>query len=190
MTPFLKSTGTAKEHSTVVFLHRVHEQLVGDDGRYFCKVGFKNLRQKTTKYSISSYDKKQFVVGKSSRLIKNNRSPAKFVWNPDQRRMGLAVPATTGSQFVNLLRRELQKGLGHYTGGQALGAIGSNQPLNDTGEQGLACMRYKKFLSILLDRLIWAAGRSQPSFPILEKAKARQGSRRARKTPRMATTMN
>ena len=157
MTPFLKSTGTAQEQSPVVFLHRVQEQLLGVDGRYYCKIGFKDLRQKPTQYSISSYEKTQLFVGQASQVIKNNRPPSKW--------------------------------LGHYTGGKARGAHGI-QPVNDTGEQGLARMRYEERLSITLVRLIWTAVRSQPSVPILEKAKARQGRRRAKETPRMAKTMN
>jgi hypothetical protein len=80
--------------------------------------------------------------------------------------------------------------LGQFKGCQARGVIGINQPVNDTGEQGLARMRYEGGLSIPLERLIWAAVRSQTSVLILEKAKARQGSRRAKETPRMAKTMN
>ena len=80
--------------------------------------------------------------------------------------------------------------LGQFKGCQARGVIGINQPVNDTGEQGLARMRYEGGLSIPLERLIWAAVRYQPSVPILEQAKARQGSRRAKETPRMAKTMN
>ena len=152
MTPFLKSTGTAQEQIPVVFLHRVQEQLLGVDGRYYCKMGFKDLRQKPTQYSISSYDKTQFVMGQASQLIKNNRHPTKW--------------------------------LGHVRG-----AIGI-QPVNDTGEQGLARMRYEERLCIPLVRLIWSAVRSQPSVQILEKSKARQGRRRAKETPRMAETMN
>ena len=87
--------------------------------------------------------------------------------------------------------RPTTRHLGQFKGGQARGAFGIIQPVNETGEQLLGRMRYKEGLSIPLQRLFWAAGRSQPSVvPILEKAKARQGSRRAKETPRMATTMN
>jgi len=157
MTCFLKCTGAAKYPSMVVFLHQ-SQKLVGDDRRYYCKVGFKDLRQIPTKYLISSHSKRQFVVGQVSRLIINNRPPTKC--------------------------------LGQFKGCQARGVIGINQPADETGVQGLARMRYKEGLSIPLERLIWAAVRSQPSVPIIEKAKARQGSRRAKETPRMATTMN
>ena len=71
MTSFLKSTGAAKEQSTVVFLHRAQEQLVGDGGSYHSKVGFKDLRQKPTKYSTLSHAKGQFVI-ELARLLKNN----------------------------------------------------------------------------------------------------------------------
>ena len=81
--------------------------------------------------------------------------------------------------------------LGQFKGCQARGAFGINQPVDKTGgKQGLARMRYEGGLSIPLERLIWAAVRSQTSILILEKAKARQGSRRAKETPRMAETMN
>jgi hypothetical protein len=87
--------------------------------------------------------------------------------------------------------RPTTRHLGQFKGGQARGAFGIIQPVNETGEQLLGRMRYKEGLSIPLERLFWAAGRSQPSVvPILEKAKAWQGSRRAKKTPRMAKTMN
>ena len=83
------------------------------------------------------------------------------------------------------------KCLGQFKGSQARGVIGINQPVIETGgEQRLARMRYEEGLSIPLERLIWAAVRYQTSVPILEQAKARQGSRRAKKTPRMAKTMN
>ena len=159
MTSFLKCTGAEKYPSMVVFLYQSQEQLVGDDRRSYCKVGFKDLRQKPTKYLISSHSNRQFVVGQVSRLIINNRPPTKC--------------------------------LGQFKGCQERGVIGINQPVNDTGEQGLARMRYEEGLSIPLERLFWAAARyHQPSVPILENAKARQGSRRAKETPRMAKTMN
>jgi len=47
--------------------------------------------------------------------------------------------------------------LGQFKGCQARGVIGINQPVNDTGEQGLARMRYEEGLSIPLERLIWAS---------------------------------
>jgi hypothetical protein len=72
------------------------------------------------------------------------------------------------------------KCLGQFKGGQARGAIGINQPVDETGEQRFARMRYEEELSIPLERLFWAAARFQPSVQILEKAKARQGSRRAK----------
>jgi hypothetical protein len=153
MTSFFKCTGAARDQSTFVFLHRVQEQLVGDDERYNGKVGFKDLRQKPTKYSISSHANRQFVVGQASRPLKNNRPPTKPL-------------------------------------SQARGAFGINQPVNETGEPRLARIRNEEGLSIPLERLIWAAVRSHPSVRILEKVKARQGSRRAKETPRMATTMN
>jgi hypothetical protein len=154
MTSFLKCTVAAKDQSTVVFLHRAQEQLVGDDERYNGKVGLKDLKQKPTKYSISSHAKGQFVVGQASRLLKNNRP--------------LTKPLS-----------------------QARGAFGINQSVDETGgEQGLARMRYEEGLSNPLESMFWAAVRFQPNVRILEKAKARQGSRRANETPRMATTMN
>jgi hypothetical protein len=159
MTSYLKSTGAAKEQSADVFLHRAQEQLMGDGGSYHCKVGFKDLRKKPTKYPLSSHAKGQFVAGQASRLLNNNRPP-----------------------------RNCQ---GHYTGGQARGAMGINQTVNDTGEQGLARMRYEEWLSIPFERDCFGLQSGfQPSVPILKKAKARQGSRRAKETPRMATTMN
>jgi hypothetical protein len=176
MTSFLKSTGTAQEQSTVVFLHRAQEQLVGDDERYNGKVGLKDLRQKPTKYSISSYAKRQLVAGQASRLLKNNRP--------------LTKPLS-----------------------QTPGAIGIKLPVNETGEQGLAHTIVSKVVDFRrrscrsgvspdIEGLTHAGEtpallfrcpkkiRFQPSVPILEKSKARQGSRRAKKTPRMATTMN
>ncbi len=160
MTLFLKCTGAANDQSTVVFLHLAQEQRLGDGGRYFSKFGFKDLRQNPTKYSISSHTKRQFIEGEASRLLKNKRPKARC--------------------------------LGQLKGGQARGAIGINQPVNETSEQSLACMRYKEGLFITLKRLFWAGVPSQVSakHSILEKSKARQGSRRAKETPRMASTMN
>ena len=54
--------------------------------------------------------------------------------------------------------------LGQFKGCQARGAFGINQPVDKTGgKQGLARMRYEGGLSIPLERLIWAAVRSQTS---------------------------
>ena len=131
MNSFLKCTRAAQEQSAVVLLAQAHEQLVGDGGSYHCKVGFKDLRQKPTKYPPSSPAKGPFVVGQASRLPKNYRPPTRH--------------------------------LGQFKGCQARGVIGINQPVNDTGEQGLARMRYEGGLSIPLERLIWAAVRSQTS---------------------------
>ena len=205
MTSFLKSTGAATKQSTVVFLQRAQEQLVGDGGSYHCKIGFKGLRQKPTQCPLSSPAKGPFVVEQASSLLKSNR------------------PTTRCS--------------GHRTEVQERGAMGLIQPVNETGEQGLAhtkvskavdfrrrsCssgvspyiegltlaskkpallfrspkkirfryhMRYKKGFSIPLERLFWAAVRFLPSVPILEKSKARQGSRRAKEKPRMVNAMN
>ena len=206
MTSFLKCTGAAQGHSTAVLLPQAHEQLVGDGGSYHCEVGFKDLRQRPTQCPLSSPAKGPFVVEQASSLLKINR------------------PTTRCS--------------GHRTEVQERGAMGLIQPVNETGEQGLAhtkfskavdfrrrsCrsgvspdiegltpagetpallfrspkkirfryhMRYKEGLSVPLERLFWAAGRSQPSVvPILEKSKARQGSRRAKEKPRMANAMN
>ena len=81
--------------------------------------------------------------------------------------------------------------LGQFKGCQARGAFGINQPVDETGgEQGLPRMRNEEGLSNPLERLFWAAVRFQPSVPILEKSKARQGSRRAKEIPRMANAMN
>jgi len=101
-------------------------------------------------------------------------------------------PFVVGQAFrIPKKNRPLTKCLCQFKEGQARGAFGINQPVDETGgEQGLARMRYDEGLSIPLERLIWAAVRSQTSVPILEQAKARQGSRRAKETPRMATTMN
>ena len=178
MTPFLKSTGTAKEQRTVVFLPQAHEELVGDGGSYHCKVGFKDLRKKPTNYPLSSPAKGLFVVERA----KNNRPPTKC--------------------------------LGQFKGGQARGATGLIQPANESGEQGPAHTIVSKVVDFRrrscrsgvspdIEGLTPAGEtpallfrcpkkiRTQPSVvPILEKAKARQGSRRAKKTPRMATTMN
>jgi len=79
---------------------------------------------------------------------------------------------------------------GHRTEVQARRAIGIIQPVNEAGEQGLARMRYNEGLSVPLERLFWAAVRFQTSVQILKKTKARQGSRRAKETPRMANAMN
>ena len=159
MTSFLKCTGAAKYPCTVVFLHQAQEQLVGDDRRYYCKVGFRDLRRKPTNYPLSSPDKGPFVVDQASRLLKNNRPPTRH--------------------------------LGQFKGGQARGVIGINQSVDETGGQGLARMKYKEGLSIPFERDCFGLQSSfQPSVSILEKAKARQGSRRAKETPRMATTMN
>ncbi len=157
MTSFLKSTGVAQQQIAVVFLHRTLEPLVGDAGNYHCKVGFKYLRQKPTKYSTLSHAKGQFVI-ELARLLKNN--------SPTTRR-----PSR---------RTEVQ----------ARGAIGIIQLVNEAGEQGLAHKRYKEGLSVPLERLFWAAVRFQTSVQILKKTKARQGSRRAKETPRMANAMN
>jgi hypothetical protein len=86
--------------------------------------------------------------------------------------------------------RPTTRHLGQFKGGQARGDFGIIQPLNETGEQLLGRMRYEEGLSIPLERLFWAAARFQPRVPILEKSKARQGSRRAKETPRMANAMN
>ena len=182
MTSFLKCTGAAQEQSAVVLLPQAHEQLVGDGGSYHCKVGFKDLRQRPTKYSTSSHAKGPFVVEQASRLLKNNR------------------PTT--------------RCLGHRTEVQVRGAMGLIQPANESGEQGLAHTIVSKVVdfrrhscrsgvSTDIEGLTHAGEtpallfrcpkkiRPQPSVvPILEKAKARQGSRRAKKTPRMASTMN
>jgi len=157
MTSFLKCTGAAKDQSTVVFLHQAQEQLVGDDGKYYSKFGFNDLRQKPTKCSISSYAQRQFIAGQASRLLKNNRHPTK------------SLSQTPRSIEIKL-------------------------PVNETGEQRVAHIRYKEGLSIPLERMFWAGVTSQVSakHSNLDKAKAksRQGSRRAKVTPRMAKTMN
>jgi hypothetical protein len=181
MTSFLKCTGAAQEQSAVVLLPQAHEQLVGDGGSHHCKVGFKDLRQKPTNYPLSSPAKRPFVVGQASRIPKNNRPPTKC--------------------------------LGHRTEVQLRGAMGLNQPADETGEQGPAHTIVSKVVDFRrrscrsgvspdIEGLTHAGGtpallfrcpkkiRSQPSVPIIEKAKARQGSRRAKKTPRMAETMN
>jgi hypothetical protein len=181
MTYFLKSTGAAQEQSAVVFLTQAHEQLVGDGGSYHCKIGFKDLRQKPTQCPLLSPAKGPFVVEQASRLLKNNR--------PTTRR------------------------LGHRTEVQVRGAMGLIQPANESGEQGLAHTIVSKVVDFRrrscrsgvspdIEGLTHAGGtpallfrcpkkiRFQPSVPILENAKARQGSRRAKETPRMAKTMN
>jgi hypothetical protein len=181
MTSFLKSTGAAQEQSAVVLLAQAHEQLVGDGGSYHCKAGFKDLRQKPTNYPLSSPAKRPFVVGQAFRIPKNNRPPTKC--------------------------------LGQFKGSQARGVIGNNQPANESGEQGPAHTIVSKVVDFRrrscrsgvspdIEGLTHAGEtpallfrcpkkiRPQTSVPILEKAKARQGSRRAKETPRMATTMN
>ena len=181
MTSFLKSTVAAKEQSAVVFLTQAHEQLVGDGGSYHCKFGFKDLRRKPTKYPLSSPAKGPFVVGQASRIPKNNRPPTKC--------------------------------LGHRTEVQLRGAMGLIQPANESGEQGPAHTIVSKVVDFRrrscrsgvspdIEGLTHAGGtpallfrcpkkiRFQPNVPILEKSKARQGSRRANKTPRMANAMN
>ena len=181
MTSFLKSTGAAKEQSTVVLLQRAQEQLVGDGGNYHGKIGFKDLRKKPTKYPFSSHDKGPFVVEQAFRLLKINR------------------PTT--------------RCLGRRTEVQARGAMGIIQPVNDAGEQRLAHTKVSKVVDfrrrscrsgVSPDMVgLTPAGETpallfrspkkimfQPSVLILEKSKARQGSRRANKTPRMANAMN
>ena len=181
MTSFLKSTGAAEEQSTVVFLQRTQEQLVGDGGSYHCKIGFKDLRQRPTKYPLSSHAKVPFVVDQAFRLLKNNR------------------PTT--------------RCLGHRTEVQVRGAMGLIQPVNEAGEQRLAHTKVSKVVDFRrrscrscvspdmegltpageTPALLFSSPkkiRFQPSIPILEKSKARQGSRRANKTPRMANAMN
>jgi hypothetical protein len=181
MTSFLKCTGAAQEQSAVVLLPQAHEQLVGDGGSYHCKIGFKDLRQRPTKYSTSTHAKGPFVVEQASRLLKNNR------------------PTT--------------RCLGHRTEVQVRGAMGLIQPANETGKQGLAHTIVSKVVDFRrrscrsgvspdIEGLTHAGEtpallfrcptkiKFQPSVPILEKSKARQGSRRAKKTPRMAKTMN
>ena len=181
MTSFLKCTGAAQEQSAVVLLPKAHEQLVGDGGSYHCKVGIKDLRQKRTKYPLSSHAKGPFVVEQASRLLKNNRSTTRC--------------------------------LGHRTEVQVRGAMGIIQPVNDAGEQRLAHTKVSKVVDfrrrscrsgVSPDMVgLTPAGETpallfrspkkimfQPSVLILEKSKARQGSRRANKTPRMANAMN
>ena len=109
MTPFLKSTGTAQVQSSVVFLLRVQEQLLGVDGRYYCKIGFKDLRQKPTQYSISSYDKTQFVMGQASQLIKNNRHPTKWLGHV-RGAIGIQPVDETGGE-QGLARMRYEEGL-------------------------------------------------------------------------------
>ena len=79
MNSFLKCTGAAQEQSAVVLLTQAHEQLVGDGGSYHCKVGFKDLRRKPTKYPLSSPAKGPFVVGQASRIPKNYRPPTRHL---------------------------------------------------------------------------------------------------------------
>ena len=181
MTSFLKCTVAAEEQSMVVFLQRAQEQLVGDGGSYHCKFGFKDLRQRPTKYPLSSHAKGPFVVDQASRLLKINR------------------PTT--------------RCLGHRTEVQVRGAMGLIQPANEAGEQRLAHTKVSKVVDFRrrscrsgvspdMEGLTPAGEtpallfrspkkiRFQPSVPILEKAKARQGCRRANKIPRMANAMN
>ena len=100
-------------------------------------------------------------------------------------------PFVVGQAFrIPKNNRPPTKCLGQFKRGQARGAFEIKQPVDETGEQRLARMRYEEGLSIPLERLIWAAVRFQPSVRILEQAKARHGSGRAKETPRMATIMN
>ena len=181
MTSFLKCTGAAQEQSVVILLPKAHEQLVRDGGSYHCKIGVKDLRQKPTQCPLSSPAKGPFVVEQASSLLKTNR------------------PTT--------------RHLGQFKGGHARGAMGIIQPVNEAGEQGLAHTKVSKVVDFRrrscrsgvspdieghtpageTPALLFRSPkkiRFQPSVPILEKTKARQGSRRAKETPRMAKTMN
>jgi len=205
MTSFLKSTGAAKEQSTVVFLQRAQEQLVGDGGSYHCKIGFKDLRQRPTKYPLLSHAKGPFVVEQASRLLKNNRSTTRCLSHCREVQargaMGLIQPVneagehrlahTKVSKVVDFRRRLYRSGI--LPDMEGLTPAGKTPALLFRSPKKIMFryhMTYREGLSIPLKRLIWAAVRFQPSVPILEKTKARQGSRRANKTPRMANAMN
>lgn len=124
MTSFLKSTGVAQEQSAVVFLHRALEQLVGDGGSYHSKVGFKDLRQKPTKYSTLSHAKGQFVV-ELARLLKNNspttRRPGRRTEVQARGAIGIIQPVneagvqrlahTKVSKVVDFRRRSCRSGV-------------------------------------------------------------------------------
>ena len=205
MTSFLKCTGAAQEQSAVVLLPKAHEQLVGDGGSYHCEVGIKDLRQKPTKYPLSSHAKGPFVVEQASRLLKNNRPTtrclghrtevqvrgAKGIIQPVNEAGEQGLAHTKVSKVVDFRRRSCRSGVspdieGHTPAGETP-ALLFRSPKKIRFRYH---MRYKKGFSIPLERLFWAAGRFQTSIPLLEKSKARQGSRRANKTPRMANAMN
>jgi hypothetical protein len=205
MTSFLKSTGAVKEQIAVVFLHRAQEQLVGDGGSYHCKDGFKDLRQKPTKYPISSHANGPFVVEQASRRLKNNSPATRCLGHRTEVQvrgaMGLIQPVneadeqglahTKVSKVVYFRRRSYRSGISLDMEG--LTPAGETPALLFRSPKKIRFryqMRYKEGFSIPLERLFWAAVRFLPSVPILEKSKARQGSRGANTTPRMANAMN
>ena len=205
MTSFLKSTGAAQEQSTIVFPQRAQELLLGDGGSYHCKDGFKDLRQRPTKYPLLSHAKGPFVVEQASRLLKNNRSTTRCLGHSREVQargvIGINQPVneageqslahTKVSKVVDFRRRLCKSDVSPDMEG--LTPAGETPALLFRSPKKIRFryhMRYKEGFSIPLERLFWAAVRFQPSVPILEKSKARQGSRRANKIPRMANAMN
>jgi hypothetical protein len=206
MTSFLKSTGAVEEQIAVVFLHRAQERLVGDGGSYHCKDGFKDLRQKPTKYPISSHANGPFVVEQASRRLKNNSPATRCLGHRTE------VPVRGAMGFIQPVNEADEQGLAHTKVSKVVdfrrrscrsGISLDKEGLNPAGETPALLfrspkkirfgyhMRYKEgVLHSIRERLFLAAVRFLPSVPILEKSKARQGSRRANKKPRMANAMN
>ena len=180
MTSFSKSIGTAKEQSTVVFLHQAQEQLMGDGGSYHGKVGFKDLRKKLTKYPLSSHTKGQFVV-EQARLIKNNspttRRPGRLTEVHARREIGIIQPVKEAGE-QRLAHTKVSKVVDFRRHSCRSGVSPDMEGLTPAGETPTLLFRSPKKI------------RFQTSVQILKKTKARQGSRRAKETPRMANAMN
>jgi hypothetical protein len=161
MTSFLKCTGAAKEQTTVVFFHRAQEQIMGDGGSYHCKIGFKDLRQKPTKYPLSSHAKGPFVVERASRRLKNN--------SPRTRCLGHRTEVQArGSMGINLTVNDTgEQGLTHTKASKVVdfrrrscrsGFSPDMEGLTPAGETPALLFRSPKKI------------RFQPSGPILERS--------------------
>ena len=160
MTSYSKWIGDGKGKSPSAFLHQAQLRLLGGGARHYSRAGFKNIRLWPVMRLIPSYSITQIVGEHKFRFLRRSVLPTRY--------------------------------LGHFTGAQARGPNRINKLLDSTAEIETARRIPTNDRSTVLEGWFWVGFSNRHAFKRsnFKEPEARQGSRRAKKTPRMAKMMN